>query len=205
MLLRGKMGEHCVITVTRQFGSLGRPIARKVAEKLEIPFYDRDLVDQAAAQLGLPISYISQNEEAAGGRYFRMKYPLGTASRAEQDKIYEVQSDLIRSIASKGPCVIVGRCADYVLRDFTNIFSVFIFAPLEERVKNCVETLGMDPQTALSMVLEVDQAREKYHQRYGDYGQDGLLHKDLLLNSSCFGIDRTAEIIAGLVEQKNSM
>lgn len=196
------MSEHYVITVTRQFGSLGRPIARKVAEKLDIPFYDRDIVEQTASQLGLPISYISQNEETAGGRYFKMKFPLGVASRAEQDRIYEVQSELIRAIASRGSCLIVGRCADYVLRNFTNTFNICIFAPFEDRVKNCVDTLGMDPQTALNMVLEVDQAREKYHQRYGNYGKDGLLYKHLLVNSSYFGISQTADMIAGLVEQR---
>ena len=74
----------CVITVTRQFGSLGRPIARILAEKLNLPFYDRDIVEQTAAEMGLPISYVSQNEESIGGVYWKMKFPLGTSSRKNE-------------------------------------------------------------------------------------------------------------------------
>ncbi len=196
------MSKSCVVTVTRQFGSLGRPIARILSETLQIPFYDRDIVEQTASAMGLPISYISQNEESAGGTYGKMKFPLGTSSRKKQDEIYEVQSELIRSIAAKGSCVIVGRCADYVLRDFKNTLNVFIFAPFEDRIRNCVEKLGMDQETALKMVLEVDQARERYHERYGNYGRDGLAYKHLLINSSYFGVERTAEMIAECVREK---
>lgn len=195
----------CVITVTRQFGSLGRPIARILAEKLNLPFYDRDIVEQTAAEMGLPISYVSQNEESIGGVYWKMKFPLGTSSRKKQDELYEVQSELIRSIASRGSCVIVGRCADYVLRDFKNTFHVSVFAPFEDRIRNCTERLGMDPETAMKMVVEVDRARERYHERYGKDGRNPLACKHLLVNSSYFGAEESAEMIAECVRRRHCL
>lgn len=185
-----------IITITRQFGSLGRPIARKLAEELQIPFYDRDIVEQTAASMGLPISYISTNEENQGGVYARMKFPLGTVSRKKQDEIFTVQSEIIRSLAAKGPCVMVGRCSDYVLRDFKNTLNVYIFASVEDRLNNCVTHLGMNQEDALKMILTIDKAREEYRKRYTDAAREPLLHRHLMINSGYFGNDGTVELIA---------
>lgn len=194
--------DKYVVTITRQFGSLGRPIARKLSETLGIQFYDRDIVEQTSQKMGLPISVISKNEEEYGGAYAAMRFPLGTTSRARQDEIFTVQSEIIRSLASRESCVIVGRCADYVLRDCPNTLNIYIFAPAEDRIRNSIETLRMDEETAMKMVLEVDRARKKYRDRYADYGSDGLACHHLLINSSYFGIDGTAELIADIVRKK---
>lgn len=196
------MSDHYVVTITRQFGSLGRPIARKLSEMLGVPFYDRDIVEKTAQKMGLPISVISKNEENLGGVYAKMRFPLGTMSKSRQDEIFLVQSEIIRSLAAKESCVIVGRCADYILKDQPDMLNIFIFAPVEDRIRNSVETLRLDEKTAMEMVLQVDQARRKYHERYADYGPEGFAHRHFLINSSFLGADGTAKLIYDIVQYR---
>ncbi len=193
------MADSCIITITRQFGSMGRPIARKAAEELNIPFYDRDIVEQTAVSMGLPISYISKNEENQGGVYAKMKFPLGTSSRKKQDEIFTVQSEIIRQFARQGSCIIVGRCADFVLRDFGNTLNFYIFAPIDKRLENSVDKLGLDRETALKMVMGVDRARNAYREHYAE--RDLLKGKDCLINSGAFGMDGTVELIVQLFKK----
>ena len=116
--------ERYVITVTRQFGSMGRPIAEKLAKKLGINYYDRDIVDMTAKKLNMSVSEISELEESVQGKFFYMKYPLGMATTETQDKIFEQQKEIIRNLAQKGSCVVVGRCSDYILKDFDNCINI---------------------------------------------------------------------------------
>ncbi|MCC8047844.1 MAG: cytidylate kinase-like family protein, partial [Oscillospiraceae bacterium] len=121
--------KQFVITINRQFASLGRTIAVGLAEKLGVPFYDRDVVEQTAKSMGLPISYISEKEEASGSVYFRRQYPLGMGVPSLLDEIYAVQQNIILDFAKKGSCIIVGRNAEHILRDAPNHMSVFVYAP----------------------------------------------------------------------------
>ena len=110
------MGEKkYVITVSRQFGSLGRPIARKLAERLGIKYYDRDIVDMTAKKMNMRASEIVELEESVQGGFFRMKYPLGMGTGNIRDQIFENQKTIIKELAEKESCVIVGRCADSIL------------------------------------------------------------------------------------------
>ena len=111
------MEKQYIITIVREFGSMGRPIARRLSELLGIEFYDRDIVEETARKMNLPVSVISINEENQGSAYSRMRFPLGKSSREKQDEIFRVQSEIIRSLAKRESCVIVGRCSDYILRD----------------------------------------------------------------------------------------
>ena len=129
-----------VITINRQFGSLGRPIAKRLAEKLGIGYYDRDLIDKAAKALDLPASVIDEEEEKAEGHVsvpFRtMLYPLGKGTSDMQDKIFHAQENLIRFLSENETCVIVGRCSDFVLLDRENSMHIYIYAPYQDRLKN---------------------------------------------------------------------
>lgn len=111
-----------VITVTRQFGSMGRPIAKKLAQRLGINYYDRDIVDMTAKKLNVPVSVISELEESVQGKFFRMKYPLGMGTSEMQNSIFETQKKIIRDIADKETCLIVGRCSDYILQESRTVF-----------------------------------------------------------------------------------
>lgn len=193
------MEKYC-ITITRQFASMGRSIAQKLAPALGIDFYDRDIVEAAAARMGLPVSTVSDAEEAAHNLYYKRIYPLGSGLKSMQDEVFMVQRNIIRDLAQKESCIIVGRCADYVLADVKNRLSVHIYAPYEDRVRNCVEHLDMDEKTARKMIEKVDRSRAAYHKEYGS--GDFCETSHLMLNSSAFGIDGTAALIARLARER---
>lgn len=194
--------DKYVVSISRQFGSLGRPIAKKLADLLNIEYYDRDIVEKAAEKLNLPVSEVSNVEEAAQNRFFMMKYPLGNGTTQVQDRLFMVQKQIILDLIDHGPCIIVGRCSDYILQGHKNHISVFIYAPYECRVRNCVESLGLDKETAKEMIINVDRARTAYHMAYAKFLPDDIVHKDILINSATMGIDGTANLLRNVVTDK---
>jgi len=138
-----------IVTIARQFGSLGRPIAMRMSEKLGIEFYDRDIVEEAAKKLNLPVSKIDEIEESAKKKvktnsFRRMMYPLGTQTDDLQNKLFDAQQNIIKFLAERESCIIVGRCSDFILADEPNLLRIYIYAPYEARVANCVNDLNMD-------------------------------------------------------------
>lgn len=198
------MKEKFVVTITRQFGSMGRPIARMVSERLGIEYYDRDIVEMTSKNLQLPVSTISDVEESAKTAFFNMNYPLGMGTTAIQDSIFSVQKKIIIDLAERESCIIVGRCADYILWDRKNIFNVFIYAPYEARLSNCIERLNLRPDEAKKMIASVDKARESYHRHYCGYSMSDKEHKHLMIDSSLLGIEGTCEILTDVIRKKFS-
>lgn len=194
--------ETFAITITRQFGSLGRPIAQKLSEILGIEFYDRDIVEKVSAELNMDTKTISDNEESVKNSFFNMQFPLGTATTDTQDKIFLTQSRIIQTLAEKENCIIVGRCSEYILRDKPNLLSIFIYAPLADRLENCVDSLHMDAKTARKMIANVDKARDAYHKRYANYLPSDINHQDILINSATLGVDGTAEVLAEIIRKR---
>ena len=195
--------DKYVITISRQFASMGRTIAQLMSEELNIEFYDRDIVEEASRRMGQDIQYISEVEENGGNIFAKRKFPLGMGLISIQNETFQVQSEIIRDFASadKPSCIIVGRCADFVLKNHPRILNIYIFAPYETRLKNCVEQLGMDEKTGKSMIQQVDHARETYRLRYCDGVHTVLDHRDLLIDSSKFGPEKTAHILCGSVRE----
>ncbi len=195
-----------VITITRQFGSLGRPIAKRMAEKLHIEYYDRDLVDEAAKQLNLPVSVIDGEEESAKkvfhNPFSRMVYPLGKGTNSTQDDIFTAQENIIKFLADKETCIIVGRCSDFILEDRENAMHIYIYAPFEDRVEHCVKDLNIELSEARKMIVAVDEARDSYHMNYAGYLPDDKYHKDILINSSFLGVEGTADYLVEAVQKK---
>mgnify|MGYP004458978049 FL=1 len=194
------MSRNYIITISREFGSLGRPIAMKLAELLNIDFYDRDIVEKTAQNLGLPVSVIKDNEESAKNRFFTMGYPLGNQSTEQQDQIFYEQTKIIREMADKGSCIIVGRCADYIFANEKNCLRVHIYAPFEARYRNCVDILHMDMESARRVIKKVDKARKAYHMHYTGYAPGSPENLDVLINSDVFGINGTAQALADMVK-----
>lgn len=190
-----------VITITRQFGSLGRPIAHRLSELLGIEYYDRDIVEAASRKLDLPVSVISDSEETSSG-FLKMVFPLGTESISRQQKVFQVQQKIIRELAEKESCIIVGRCSDYILGHDSNAMHIYIYAPYGARFRNCVDVLGMKPEEARKMITDVDKARKFYHKQYAGYAPDNPEYKDLLINSDMLGVDGTARILADIVRAR---
>ena len=192
------MAEHYVITISRQFGSLGRPIAQKTAELLGVYFMDRDIVEETSKRMGLLASEIGDREESSKNRYYYMKFPLGVAPQSIEDEIFQVQSSIIRDCAASRDCIIVGRCAEYVLREKKRRLSFYIRAPYEARLNNCVEQLHLKSGEAERMIHDVDLARARYRRRYVKNleGISEYTDCDIVLDSSRFGVETTAELIA---------
>ena len=193
--------KQYVITLSRQFGSLGRTIAQHMAAELGIDFYDRDIVEETASRMSLPVSVISSKEEHSASISFRRQYPLGTGLASMQDEIFMIQKNIIRDLAQKESCIIVGRCADSILTDMENRLNVYIYAPMDARLRNAVELAKLDEKTAKKMIREIDRSRELYHRRYCPEYVDASTNKDIMIDSSRFGAEGTVKILAGLVRE----
>jgi len=188
-----------VITISRQFGAMGRTIAQNMAENLGIEFYDRDIVEKTAKRMNLPVSEISNEEERFGGFFAERRYPLGMGPVSLQEEIFQVQSNIIRDLASKESCILVGRCADYCLKDMDRVLNIFIYASEAQRKENCITKLGMNENTAEKMIKSVDKAREAYRHKYCAGVTGDFDHRDICIDSGKFGIEDTSKILCGIV------
>ncbi len=194
--------EKYTVTISRQFASLGRTIAEKLSDELGVPFYDRDIVEETAKRLGETISTIGTEEEMKQPVFWKRRYPLGTGVANLQDEIYEVQTNIIKDLAAKESCIIVGRNANHMLRDQERVLNIFIYAPYDERFKNCVEVLEMKPQIAKKMIRDVDMAREHFRKYYAKEFLTPYDGYDLMIDSSSFGVDGSVALIKDLIEKK---
>lgn len=140
-------------------GSLGRPIAQKLANLLSIEFYDRDIVDNACKSTGFSVKEVSDLEENAKTDYLYMRFPLGKVTTTRQNYIFDVQKKFIKKTAEQEDCIIVGRCAEHILEDKGRLLRIYIYAPYEQRLKNCTDILKLDHDTALKKIDSVDKAR----------------------------------------------
>ncbi len=193
--------EKFTITITREFGSLGRSIAKELSRILGVEFYDRDIVEEVANKLNLPVSTVSNEEEKSRYSFLPRMFPLGTDEEYMQDIIFDVQKGIILDLAKKSSCILVGRCSDFLLEKHKNNINIFIYASYEKRLENCVETLGMTEAEAKKMILSVDKARNAYHKKYAGYLPGDPEHKQLMIDSSLLGVTGTAKLIAEIVHQ----
>ncbi len=191
--------EKYVVTISRQFGAMGRTIAQKMSEKLGIEFYDRDIVEETAKRMNLPVSEISDEEERFGGFFTERKYPLGMGPMSLQHEIFQIQSNIIKDLASKESCIIVGRCSEYCLKDMDRVLSVYVYASEKQRLYNCINRLGMDEKTAKRMIKDVDKARESYRNRYCPGAENLFDYRDMCIDSGKFDIDGTTAILCNVV------
>ena len=191
-----------VITISRQFGSMGRTIAAETAKLLDIEYLDRDIVEATAKRLGKSVKQISDEEENTGFFLLRKKYPFNMGIYSITDEIFAVEKNIIRDVASKQSCIIVGRCGDSILSDIENHLSVYIYAPYEARLHNCTHELMMDEKTARKMMKEIDIARTNYQKKYCPEVKSIFDHKDIMIDSSKFGIEGTARLLADIVRER---
>ena len=203
--------KNVVITIDRLYGSGGRIMGQRLSEELGIPYYNEEILKMASEESAVGEQLFRLNDEKAGNNlFFRaiggLKSSLDEPSLDDDipspENLFRFQSSVIRKLAASENCIIVGRCADYILEDIPNHLNVYVYAPDEARLKNCVENLQMDPQTAKKMMRDVDAARNRYHKAYIPGWQSVFDHKDLMIDSSRFGIDGTAKILADIVKNQ---
>ena len=195
-----------IITISRQFGSAGRTIGREVANRLGIPFYDKELVDQIALESGFSPDFIEENGEHSPNRS-RLAYAFSNQGipgvmngLSTADFLWTVQCSVIMQLAQKGPCVIVGRNADYILKDRKDCLDVFIHADMDFRTDRIVRLYGESEKSPEARLIEKDKRRSINYQHYtgrtwGDYS-----NYDLCLNSGTLGIDACVDLIVSLAK-----
>ncbi|MCI8608739.1 MAG: cytidylate kinase-like family protein [Firmicutes bacterium] len=198
-----------LVTISREYGSGGRIVGKLVAEKLGVPFYDKEIIDLAVEESGFSREMIESAELKAKSSF---AYSLASTvsfgesvsggSLSVNEKLFLAQFDVIKKIGELGEGVIVGRCADYVLRDMPGVTNVFIYSEYEERVKRCIETYGDDPKEVKALIATYDKARQNYYnyhtcQKWGDYK-----NYNLIINSFCLAEEQVADLIVAYVEKR---
>ena len=192
--------KNRVITISREFGSGGRTIGKKTAEKLNIPCYDSQLIQKIAAESGFNEEYIKEAGEYAPGGFLSSALSHRGIAITNEDYIWEIQCRTITDLAQQGPCVIVGRCADYILRDKADCLKVFIHADLDFRAKRIVEVYGEREQSPQQRLKDKDKRRAAYHRFYTDMKWGHAQNYDLTLNSGTLGIENCVNTITQLYE-----
>ena len=198
--------EKQIITISREFGSGGRTIGRMVADKLGIPFYDKELVDQIALESGFAPKFVEENgEHAPGSSLFSYAFaPQGIPGIMDglstADFLWNIQCQVILQIAQKGPCVIVGRNADYILKDYQEALHVFVHADIEFRADRIVRLYGESEKSPAVRLNDKDRRRKVNYQHYTGRTWGMADNYDLCLNSSKLGVEQCTDIIVSLIE-----
>ena len=208
------MEERLIITIGRQTGSGGKKIGKRLAEKLGVKCYDKELLEHAAKESGLCKELFESNDEKPTNSFLYSlvmdTYSLGYSSSPYVDmpinqKIFLAQFDTIRRLADEGPCVIVGRCADYVLRDHENVLNVFVKAKTEDRIQRVIKYNGADPVKAEEILRKADKQRASYYNYYATGTWGDVNNYDLCVDTGTLGIEGCVDLICKCVEIKKQM
>lgn len=189
-----------IITISREFGSGGRTIGKGVAEKLGIPCYDHEVIEQLVERSGFAADYVkSQSEYAPNGSLFANALNAGNfCGLSNQDKLWTMQRQIIEELGEKENCVIVGRCADYILRDRADCLKVFIHRDFQSRAERIVQVYGETEVPTEKRLKEKDKRRAAYYQFYTDQKWADLANYHIVLDSGVIGIEKCIDIIADL-------
>lgn len=197
--------EKKIITISREFGSGGRTVGRQVAEALGIPFYDKELVNQIALESGFSPKFVEENGEhsPSTSRFSYLFAPQGVPGvmngLSTADFIWHIQCQVILQLAEKGPCVIVGRNSDYILKDRPDAFHVFVHGSNEFRAKRIVQLYGESEKSPEARLQEKDKRRKVNYQHYTGRNWGQAQNYDLCLNSSVIGVEQCSKIIVDLI------
>jgi len=197
-----------IITISREFGSGGRSVGHRVAELLGVPYYDKELVKQVAVETGFDEKFIEQEGEYASPWQSLLSYAFAGGGGPRQhmnglstaDFLWVIQCRVILELADKGPCVIVGRCADYILRERADVLNVFIHAPIPFRTDRVVRLYGESDVAPEKRLEEKDKRRRAYYKHYADRDWGMSQNYHLSLDSSLVGIERCAQLILDVAQ-----
>ena len=197
-----------VITISRQYGSGGREVGEKLAKQLGIPFYDNELITRAAKESGFAEAAFERAEEKATnsllysiamGMNAYGTQDFGFSSLSLDDKIFLAQSNIIRKVSEEGPCVIVGRCADYILKDKPNVIHIFVYAGLDFRIDRATKLYGISKEKAAEEVLKYDKRRANYYNYHTSEKWATLFNYDLSVRTDFAGIDHAIKTIKDFI------
>ncbi len=198
-----------IINIGRQLGSGGRTIGKMLAEEFGCVFYDKELLNLAAKESGFSEKFFEQHDEH--WRFFKSLFHLHTqhiddnnfyTNNFSQESLFQFQSEAIKKAANTGNCVFVGRCADYILRDYPNVFNVFITADLDFRVQQVMKRHGCDRDAAIKIINNKESSRASYYGYYTGKKWGDSQSYDLCVNSSLLGLEGTEKLIAYFIRQR---
>lgn len=203
------MEKHIVICIGRQFGSGGQEIGQGLADRLGIPLYDKEILKKAAEESGIVEELFERADEmptnsflytlSVGAHGHAMGMP-GYGDYLTNDKLFLFQSNTIRDMAEKESCVIIGRCADYILRDRGDMLSVFIHAPLEYRIEYLRRGRDLSVDEARTLIKKSDRRRANYYNFYADSDWGAASSYDITINSGKLSVERAIDVLAGVCE-----
>ncbi|MFA5713323.1 MAG: cytidylate kinase-like family protein [Bacteroidales bacterium] len=198
------MKSERIITIGREFGSGGYDIAHLVADKLRLPFYDKELIELASEKSGLNKEFFERADEkrsfslqggVAGLRSSLMEQ-LSAGYLLSNESLFTIQCEVIRELSQKGSAIFIGRCADYILKDYPALLTVFITASVEDRIARVIERREMSHSAAADLIEKMDKRRSSYYNYFSDKKWGASHSYDLVLNSSSLGISGAANIVA---------
>ena len=192
--------KNRIITISREFGSGGRTVGKQVAQKLSIPCYDQELIEKIAEESGFAPAYIKEQGEYVVRAGWLSNALAGRFSNGltTQDQLWLLQRKVILELAEKGPCVIVGRCADYILREEADCLTAFIHADMEKRAQRIVQVYGEREESPEKRLRDKDKRRAAYYQMYTDMAWGDARHYHVALDSGALGIEKCVSILTGL-------
>ena len=199
--------EKKIITISREFGSGGRTVGRMIADRLGIPFYDKELVDQVALESGFAPNFIEEHGEHSPGKslfsyaFIPQGVPGVMNGLSTADFLWNIQCSVILQLADKGPCVIVGRNADYILKDRPDCLHAYIHADMDFRADRIVRLYGESEKSPQARLQEKDKRRRVNYQHYTGRAWGQAQNYDICLDSGKLGVENCADIIIGIVEK----
>lgn len=202
------MMKHTIITIGRQFGSGGHEVGNRLAERLDIPLYDHNLIHMAAQELRISNEDATRVDETVLGR-FLSAYAAGSveyrafvtsdeSGRPLTDRVYERQSAIIRKLADQGPGIFVGRCADYVLGDYSNCINAFIYAYKEDRIRRIMKLYKLEEKKAIDKIKKVDRERRIYYESRTGRDWGSIEANSMMFNVSLLGLDGVVDALEAI-------
>ena len=188
------MTDHTIITIGRQFGSGGHEIGNKLAQRLDIPLYDRNLIHMAAQEIG--ISRFLSSYVVSLGDY--TTFMSGENVEPLSEQMYRVQTELVKKLAARGSCVIVGRCADYILGDYSNCIHVFIHAFKEDRIRRISRIYKLNDKQAWDKIRRTDRERRLYYETHAQRPWGSIESHQILFNASLMGVDGIVDALEAI-------
>ena len=197
--------KQTIITISREFGSGGHVIGEKIAEKLNIPFYDKDIIQGIAEKTGFSEDFVKEQSEYAPSKNMFAYAFVGRdhTGSSLSDQVYAAQTQVIQDLAKKGPCVIIGRCADYILKDRPDTYHIFVYGNEPEKVSRTQQLFNLPEKEALAMNRGMDKKRRLHYEYYTDRKWGDPKNHCMCLNTSILGIDRCVQYIVELIQSDN--
>lgn len=197
------MSSKLIITIGREFGAEGHEIGKELAKRLDFTLYDKDMLALAAQKSGIDINDLAPADETFYGHMLSPYLTIGKLNKTIGDKLFSLQTDIIHDLAAKGSCIIVGRLADYILKDDPNCIKAFIYAPFDKRVEIIQTKHGIDEAAAKKLVKKMDAARKSYYTYYSDGKWNRKEGKDILLNRAKFGVEGCVDILEAAAKRED--